>query len=53
MKNSKKALISVAIMSIIFVFMVFPRLGMAEGKVPVTVDTFIRTESDVAIKKGP
>lgn len=50
MKKLVRTLIPLATLIVISVSIIFPCLVMADGKEPVTIDTFVRAETDAAIK---
>ena len=51
MKKIANAQISLATSIVVFVTIIFPCMGKAENTVPVTIDTFVRAETDTTIKK--
>ena len=51
MKKIANAQISLATSIVVFVTIMFPCMGKAENTVPVTIDTFVRAETDTTIKK--
>lgn len=51
MKKLKSTTIFLAIVIMAIVVTIIPNTGMADGKEPVTVKTFVRAETDTAIKK--
>jgi hypothetical protein len=50
MKIMKNISTSLATSMVFLVTIIFPSMGMADGKVPITIKTFVRAETDTAIK---
>lgn len=51
MKKLTSTTIFLAIVTMAIVVTIIPNTGMADGKEPVTIDNFVRAESDTAIQK--